>query len=190
MPATFPGGSDGKEAACNAGNRGSVPGQRDPLEKGMSAHSSLLAWRIPQTEEPGSHRPCGHKESNMTEQLSLTHTDTHTKTHTQTHTETQIHRQHTHTQTQRHTNRHTYKGTHTDTHTDTETQATHRHTHRHAYKDTQTHTQRHRDTGDTQTHTQTQTQTHTHTHTHNCPPWAWSLEGQVHFPAPKWGCPL
>ena len=67
-------------------------GREIPLEKGMSAHSSLLAWRIPQTEEPGSHRPCGHKESNMTEQLSLTHTDTHTKAHTQTHTETQIHR--------------------------------------------------------------------------------------------------
>ena len=25
----------------------------DPLEKGMAAHSSILAWRIPQTEEPG-----------------------------------------------------------------------------------------------------------------------------------------
>ena len=29
------------------------PGQKDPLEKGMAAHSSLLAWRIPWTEEPG-----------------------------------------------------------------------------------------------------------------------------------------
>ena len=28
-------------------------GQEDPLEKGMATHSSLLAWRIPQTEEPG-----------------------------------------------------------------------------------------------------------------------------------------
>ena len=27
-------------------------GQEDPLEKGMAAHSSILAWRIPQTEEP------------------------------------------------------------------------------------------------------------------------------------------
>ena len=27
-------------------------GQEDPLEEGMAAHSSILAWRIPQTEEP------------------------------------------------------------------------------------------------------------------------------------------
>ena len=27
--------------------------QEDPLEKGMAAHSSILAWRIPRTEEPG-----------------------------------------------------------------------------------------------------------------------------------------
>ena len=28
-------------------------GQEDPLEKGMAIHSSILAWRIPWTEEPG-----------------------------------------------------------------------------------------------------------------------------------------
>ena len=28
-------------------------GQEDPLEKGLAAHSSIHAWRIPQTEEPG-----------------------------------------------------------------------------------------------------------------------------------------
>ena len=28
-------------------------GQEDPLEKGMVTHSSILAWRIPWTEEPG-----------------------------------------------------------------------------------------------------------------------------------------
>ena len=28
-------------------------GQEDPLEKGMTAHSSILAWRIPWSEEPG-----------------------------------------------------------------------------------------------------------------------------------------
>ena len=28
-------------------------GQEDPLEKGMATHSSILAWRIPQTQEPG-----------------------------------------------------------------------------------------------------------------------------------------
>ena len=29
------------------------PGQEGPLEKGMTTHSSILAWRIPWTEEPG-----------------------------------------------------------------------------------------------------------------------------------------
>jgi len=28
-------------------------GREDPLEKGMATHSSILAWRIPRTEEPG-----------------------------------------------------------------------------------------------------------------------------------------
>ena len=30
-------------------------GQEDPLDKGMATHSSILAWRIPWTEEPGGH---------------------------------------------------------------------------------------------------------------------------------------
>ena len=49
----FPGGSDGKESACNAGDLGSIPELEDPLEKGMATHSSILAWRIPWTEKPG-----------------------------------------------------------------------------------------------------------------------------------------
>ena len=49
----FPGGSDGKESACNAGDLGSTLGQEDPLEKGRATHSSILARRIPWTEEPG-----------------------------------------------------------------------------------------------------------------------------------------
>ena len=39
----------------------------DPLEKGMATHSSILAWRIPWTEEPGGYSLWGHKESDMTE---------------------------------------------------------------------------------------------------------------------------
>ena len=39
----FPGGSDGKESAHNAGDLGSIPGLEDPLEKGMATHSSILA---------------------------------------------------------------------------------------------------------------------------------------------------
>ena len=32
---------------------GSIPGSEDPLEEEMATHSSILAWRIPWTEEPG-----------------------------------------------------------------------------------------------------------------------------------------
>ena len=39
----FPGGSAGKESACNAG---------DPVQE-IATHSSILAWRIPWTEKPG-----------------------------------------------------------------------------------------------------------------------------------------
>ena len=34
-------------------------GQEDPLEKGMATHSSILAWRIPWTEEPGGPQSMG-----------------------------------------------------------------------------------------------------------------------------------
>ena len=46
-------------------------GQEDSLEKGMATHSSILAWRIPWTEEPGELRPRGRKESDTTERLAL-----------------------------------------------------------------------------------------------------------------------
>ena len=49
----FPGGSDGKESPCNAGNLGSIPGSGRSLAEEMTTHSSTLAWRIPWTEEPG-----------------------------------------------------------------------------------------------------------------------------------------
>ena len=45
-------------------------GRQDPLEKGMATHSSILAWRIPRTEEPGGLQSCDHKESDLTEQLT------------------------------------------------------------------------------------------------------------------------
>ena len=50
---SFTGSSDGKESACNLGDPGSIPGWEDPLEKGMATHSSILAWEIPWTGEPG-----------------------------------------------------------------------------------------------------------------------------------------
>ena len=55
----FPGGSDGKEFACNAEDPGSIPGLVGPLEKEMATHSSLLAWRIPWTREPGGLQSIG-----------------------------------------------------------------------------------------------------------------------------------
>ena len=45
-----------KNPPVNAGDvrdGGSIPGQEDPLEEGMGTYSSILAWRIPWTEEPG-----------------------------------------------------------------------------------------------------------------------------------------
>ena len=42
-------------------------GQEDSLEECMTTHSSILAWKIPWTEEPGGLQSMGHKESDMTE---------------------------------------------------------------------------------------------------------------------------
>ena len=49
----FPGGSDGKESTCNAGNPGSIPGLGISTGEGMATHSSILAWKIPSMEETG-----------------------------------------------------------------------------------------------------------------------------------------
>ena len=49
----FSAGSDSEEFPCHAGDPDLIPGLCDPLEKGMAIHSSVLAWRIPWTEEPG-----------------------------------------------------------------------------------------------------------------------------------------
>ena len=38
---------------ANAGEAGLIPGQEDALEKEKATHSSILAWEIPWTEEPG-----------------------------------------------------------------------------------------------------------------------------------------
>ena len=44
---------DGKETAYKAGDLSSIPGSSPSPGKGMTTHSSILAWRIPRTEEPG-----------------------------------------------------------------------------------------------------------------------------------------
>ena len=62
-------GSNSKEFACSAGDRVLSLGQEDPLEKGMATHCSILAWRIPWTEEPGRLLSMG-SQRDMAEQLS------------------------------------------------------------------------------------------------------------------------
>ena len=46
-------------------------GEEDLLEKGMATHSSVLAWRIPWTEEPGGLHPWGCREWDTAERLPL-----------------------------------------------------------------------------------------------------------------------
>ena len=58
----FPHSSVGKESACSAGDPGLIPGLilgEDPLEKEMAIHFSILAWKIPWTEEPGGLQSTG-----------------------------------------------------------------------------------------------------------------------------------
>ena len=54
------------QGSHNAGNPGSIPGSGRSLEKEMATHSSILAWRIPWTEEPGSLQSLRSKESDTT----------------------------------------------------------------------------------------------------------------------------
>ena len=61
--AGFPGGSDGKESAHNAGDLGSIPGSGRSPGEGNGNHSSILAWEIPWTEEPGRLQSMGLQES-------------------------------------------------------------------------------------------------------------------------------
>ena len=57
----FPGGSDGKETACNVGDLGSIPGSGRSPGEGMATHSSIFAWRIPGTGETGGLPSMGSK---------------------------------------------------------------------------------------------------------------------------------
>ena len=51
----FPDGSVVKNMSADAGDEGTglIPGSKETLEEGMAPHSSILAWRVPWTEEPG-----------------------------------------------------------------------------------------------------------------------------------------
>ena len=55
----FPCDSVGKESACSVGDSVQSLCQEDPLEKEMATHSSILAWRIPWTEEAGGLQSMG-----------------------------------------------------------------------------------------------------------------------------------
>ena len=52
-----------KESACNSGDRLKSLGGEDALEEVMVTHSSILAWGIPRTEEPGRLPSTGFQES-------------------------------------------------------------------------------------------------------------------------------
>ena len=58
-----PGGSDSKVSACDIRDQGSIPGSGRSLDKEMATHSSILAWRIPWTEEPGRLQSVGVAKS-------------------------------------------------------------------------------------------------------------------------------
>ena len=68
----FPGGSDSRKSAYNAGDLGLIPGEGRSLEKEMATHSSILVWRIPWTEEPGGlHSIALQKSRTQLKQLSM-----------------------------------------------------------------------------------------------------------------------
>ena len=62
VKSSFPDGSDGKESTCNAGDTGSNPGWEGTLEKEMAIHSSVVAWRIPSTEETAGLQSTGSQK--------------------------------------------------------------------------------------------------------------------------------
>ena len=63
-PQGFPGGSDVKESDCKTWVQSL--GQEDTLDEEVATHSSVLAWRIPWTEELGGPQCMGSQESDMT----------------------------------------------------------------------------------------------------------------------------
>ena len=47
------------------------PGREDPLEEEMAAHSGLLSWRVPWTEEPGGLQGIRHDQSDLVEHICI-----------------------------------------------------------------------------------------------------------------------
>ena len=71
MQRDFPGGSNGKESATVQKTWVQSLGQEDPLEQGVAAHFSILAWKIPGQWSLAGYSPWGPKELDMTEQLTV-----------------------------------------------------------------------------------------------------------------------
>ena len=62
----LPCSSAGKESACNAGDLGLIPGSGRSPGEAVAAHSSILTWKLPWTEEPGELHAMGSQESDTT----------------------------------------------------------------------------------------------------------------------------
>ena len=74
----FPGGASGKGPATNAGDTGTWVGslgREDPPGEGVQTHSSILAWRVPGTEEPGGPSSTGLQRVDPTEATEHTHSE-------------------------------------------------------------------------------------------------------------------
>ena len=78
-PKGFLGGTSGKEPACQCRRLKPVQslGWQDALEESMATHSSILAWRIPWTAEPGRSQSMGlQRVGHNWSDLAYTHTET------------------------------------------------------------------------------------------------------------------
>ena len=72
----FPSDASGKEPTCQSmqeTEQTQAPslGREDPLEEGMATHSSIFAWRIPQTEEPSRLQSMGSQSQTQLKWLSM-----------------------------------------------------------------------------------------------------------------------
>ena len=68
---SFPGGSEVKASASNAGDTGSIPGSGRSPGEGNGTWSSTPAWKILWTEKPGGLQSMGSQRVGQTEQLSI-----------------------------------------------------------------------------------------------------------------------
>ena len=67
MVRDFPGSSDGKESACNAGDQVRSLGREDPLDKGVASPQASSPGKSHGQRSLAGYSPWGHKESDTTE---------------------------------------------------------------------------------------------------------------------------